>query len=55
MPPIAVRREDKNQWERRTPLTPDHVAELVREHELEVWVEPSPLRVFPDQLVTNMR
>ena len=46
---IAIRREDKNQWERRTPLTPDHVAELRREHGLEVYVEPSPIRVFSDE------
>ncbi len=48
MPPIALRREDKNQWERRTPLTPDHVAELSREHGVDVRVEPSPIRVFAD-------
>lgn len=27
---IAIRREEKNKWERRTPLCPDHVAQLVR-------------------------
>lgn len=27
---IGVRREDKNKWERRVPLTPDDVATLVR-------------------------
>lgn len=48
MAAVAIRREDKNRWERRAPLTPLHVAELVREHALELWVEPSPLRVFPD-------
>ena len=25
---IGIRREDKNEWERRVPLTPDHVADL---------------------------
>jgi alpha-aminoadipic semialdehyde synthase len=44
---IGIRREDKNRWERRAPLTPDHVAELVR-HGVTVAVEPSPVRVFPD-------
>lgn len=46
---IGIRREDKNRWERRVPLTPDHVAELVSERGIEVRVQPSPLRVFPDK------
>lgn len=25
---IGIRREDKNKWERRVPLTPDNVREL---------------------------
>ncbi len=45
---IGIRREDKNEWERRAPLTPDHVAHLVEQHGLSVVVEPSPLRTFPD-------
>lgn len=45
---IGIRREDKNRWERRAPLTPDHVAELTR-HGVPVAVEPSPIRVFPDE------
>jgi alpha-aminoadipic semialdehyde synthase len=44
---IGIRREDKNRWERRAPLTPEHVAELTR-HGVAVVVEPAPLRVFPD-------
>lgn len=46
--PIGIRREDKNRWERRAPLTPDHVSELAREHGLNVLVERSELRAFPD-------
>jgi alpha-aminoadipic semialdehyde synthase len=45
---IGIRREDKNRWERRAPLTPEHVAELTR-HGVDVAVEPSTLRVFPDE------
>ncbi|MFQ5696290.1 MAG: hypothetical protein ACE5HB_09905, partial [Terriglobia bacterium] len=45
---IGIRREDKNRWERRAPLTPDHVAELVREQGHSVAVQPSPLRIFLD-------
>jgi alanine dehydrogenase len=47
-PIIGIRREDKNRWERRAPLTPDHVRELIVDHEVDVLVEPSPLRIFPD-------
>jgi saccharopine dehydrogenase (NAD+, L-lysine forming) len=45
---LGIRREDKYQWERRAPLTPSHVARLVREWGLEVYVQPSDLRVFSD-------
>src|SRR5882672_4175060 len=45
---IGIRREEKNPWERRAPLTPGHVAELAR-FGLTVAIEPSPLRVFPDE------
>jgi saccharopine dehydrogenase (NAD+, L-lysine-forming) len=45
---IGIRREDKNQWERRVPLTPEHIALLIRDHGLEVIVQPSEIRVFPD-------
>lgn len=45
---IGIRREDKNRWERRVPLTPDHVDELVRDQGRRVVVQPSPIRVFPD-------
>lgn len=46
---IGIRREDKNRWERRVPLTPEHVAQLVSRHGLEVAVQPSSNRAFPDQ------
>jgi len=44
---IGIRREDKNRWERRVPLAPDHVAELIR-HGIDVAIAPSPIRAFPD-------
>jgi alpha-aminoadipic semialdehyde synthase len=44
---IGIRREDKHAWERRVPLTPDAVAELVRGG-IEVAVQSSPIRVFDD-------
>jgi alpha-aminoadipic semialdehyde synthase len=46
---IGIRRENKNRWERRVPLTPDHVAVLVQGQHLRVLVEPSELRAFPDE------
>jgi len=50
MPPtIAIRRETKNRWECRTPITPELVGHLVHDHDVEVLVQPSPRRVFPDQ------
>lgn len=46
---IGIRREDKNRWERRVPLTPAQVANLSRQHGLSFEVESSTLRVFPDE------
>ncbi|GAB4432293.1 MAG: NAD(P)-dependent oxidoreductase [Anaerolineae bacterium] len=45
---IGIRREDKNKWERRVPLTPDHVAQLVEQNGLSVIAQKSPVRVFDD-------
>lgn len=45
---IGIRAEDKNRWERRAPLTPDHIAELVRTHRIRVRVQPSSRRAFSD-------
>lgn len=44
---LGVRREDKNKWERRVPLTPDHVRQLTGEG-IRVIIQPSKLRIFPD-------
>ncbi len=48
-PCIGIRREDKSKWERRVPLIPEHVRQLRTEHEIDVWVQPSEIRVFPDE------
>jgi alpha-aminoadipic semialdehyde synthase len=45
---IGIRQEDKNQWERRVPLTPDEVARLVSEHGLSVLIQPSVIRCYRD-------
>jgi alpha-aminoadipic semialdehyde synthase len=44
---IGIRREDKNEWERRVPLVPAHVRQLVEEG-VRVIVQPSSIRVFTD-------
>ncbi|RKO99111.1 hypothetical protein CXG81DRAFT_30296 [Caulochytrium protostelioides] len=50
---IGIRREDKNRWERRAPLTPDHVDTLLKTcPDLRVLVEPSTRRVFDDAAYT---
>lgn len=45
---IGIRREDKNPWERRVPVIPAHVRELIQNHSLDIWIQPSPIRIFPD-------
>ena len=45
---IGIRREDKSEWERRVPITPEVVAELKEIHGLETWIQPSSVRVIPD-------
>jgi len=42
---VGIRREDKNRWERRVPLSPDHVQHLV-DQGIDVIVQPSSLRIF---------
>ena len=46
---IGIRREDKNPWERRAPLVPTHVRELIRKQGLAVCVQPSDVRIFSDR------
>jgi saccharopine dehydrogenase (NAD+, L-lysine forming) len=46
---IGIRREDKNRWERRVPLTPEDVGDLIARHGLIFHVQPSPIRIFPDE------
>jgi len=48
-PLIGIRREDKNQWEKRTPIIPSHAGYLIKSHDISVQVQPSPIRIFSDQ------
>jgi alpha-aminoadipic semialdehyde synthase len=45
---IGLRREDKSEWERRVPITPQDAAALRREHGVRVVAESSPTRAFTD-------
>lgn len=53
---LGIRREAKNRWERRVPLTrkvlltpADHVERLVKELGTKVYIQASTKRVFPDE------
>lgn len=45
---LLIRAEDKNQWERRTPLIPPDAGHILRSCEARVLVETSPKRCFSD-------
>ena len=45
---IGIRREDKSEWERRVPVTPQDASELQRVHGIQVVVQSSPTRAFTD-------
>ncbi|MCK9205314.1 MAG: bifunctional lysine ketoglutarate reductase /saccharopine dehydrogenase family protein [Bacteroidales bacterium] len=46
---IGIRIEDKYEMERRAPLTPAHVARLIKQKKLDIVVESSEKRVFKDE------
>jgi len=43
---IGIRREDKNIWERRVPLIPEHIKWLQAEHDIETVLQPFEGRAF---------
>ncbi|MBN2382298.1 hypothetical protein JXQ70_05390 [bacterium] len=45
---LGIRAEDKNRWEKRVPLVPEHIAELKQSLSFPVVVESPSIRVFPD-------
>ena len=46
---IGIRREDKSVWERRAPLTPAHLQDILQTHkDIYFVVQPSQKRVFSD-------
>ena len=46
---LGIRREDKNEWEKRVPLVPTDILELKEKHSIETVVQPSKIHIFPDQ------
>ena len=46
---IGIRREDKNKWERRVPLSPSDVLELHDNFGIKTLVQPSGIRIFKDE------
>lgn len=46
---IGIRKEDKNRWERRTPLIPQHIRELKQKEQFNFTVQSSKIRTYPDQ------
>jgi alpha-aminoadipic semialdehyde synthase len=45
---IGIRREDKSKWERRVPLIPDDVARLKEKSGIQTVIQPSEIRIYPD-------
>src|SRR4030042_5942927 len=43
---IGIRREDKNEWERRVPLVPNDLIELKKNFGIDAVVQPSKIRFF---------
>ncbi|MBN1314747.1 MAG: hypothetical protein JXA42_04745 [Anaerolineales bacterium] len=49
MKKVGIRREDKNEWERRVPVIPDHVANMIQNKGLTFCIQPSDIRAFSDE------
>lgn len=47
---LGIIRETKNEWERRTPLVPSDVRDLLNNLPVKILVHPSSLRIFPDRM-----
>lgn len=46
---VGIRCEDKSVWERRTPLVPEHIKELLSQHDdIGFIVQSSKKRIFSD-------
>ncbi|MCJ7570353.1 MAG: hypothetical protein MUO82_00525, partial [Candidatus Thermoplasmatota archaeon] len=52
---LGIRREDKNIWEKRVPIIPDHVKELEEKHGIKTIIQPSKIRIFNDKEYHNIK
>jgi len=50
---VGIRREDKNKWEARVPITPTGAQELIARHGVEFTIQPSTIRIFGDSAYSN--
>lgn len=46
---IGIRRENKNEWEKRTPLIPEDIKSLIDKYGLRALVQASNIRAFKDE------
>lgn len=46
---LGIRREDKNKWEKRVPIIPNHIKELKDKHTIHSIIQPSKIRTFKDE------
>jgi alpha-aminoadipic semialdehyde synthase len=46
---VGIKREGMDATEKRSPLTPGHVAKIIKNYNIEVVVQPSRLRIFPEE------
>jgi alpha-aminoadipic semialdehyde synthase len=46
---IGIRREDKNEWERRVPISPAHIRLLKEKFNIKSIIQPSNIRIFPNK------
>ena len=46
---LGIRREDKNIWEKRVPIIPNHVKELKEKYGINTIIQPSNIRIFKDK------
>ncbi|MBC8214343.1 MAG: hypothetical protein H8E71_06875 [Candidatus Marinimicrobia bacterium] len=52
---IGIRREDKNEWERRVSLIPEHIRELKDKFDIHTIIQPSEIRIFQkDEFQDNL-
>ena len=51
---IGIRREDKNIWERRVPLIPEHLEKLKSEHGIDTIIQPFERRAFLENEFTEV-